>query len=401
MANGSKLTHVRPDDPLEIGAGTFNAMVDAAKAHRGSRHGLGRKMQPEANGSNFVLVRNDTAFQVERFYVLGLNAIIFDPSTDEDEFLRQPVFSGVQPVPGTHDDNFVIVQEPIAVGEYGVAMLTGISPVKIWVSGPTANSMYSYAEISVTMQTLYKAPQGPAKVLYIEGGAQGNKWAIVQLGQRTPVTWAKALDDWTNAAGNASYVDCYPCDDKDGTTVNTLESIKVWLPRNGQTKDPNIRKDAIIPVRLAEDGNYVCVGDYLDEVIGAFKIWHSTTIPAGWQLATGFGGRFLVGYDATDTDHDAVGETGGASTHTHAGHDNHANHGDHADHADHDDHPGTQGNYPGSQPFTLNAWDDPPDLSHSSHGSHGAHSAHSAHSAHDTVSHKPEYKTVVVIERVN
>ena len=80
------------------------------------------------------------------------------------------------------------------------------------------------------------------------------------------------------------------------------------------------------------------MGEYLDEEIGAFKIWHSTTIPAGWQLATGFGGRFLVGYDSTDTDHDSVGETGGANTHTHAGHGNHANHSDHPDHGTHPEH---------------------------------------------------------------
>ena len=272
--------------------------------------------------------------------------------------------------------------------------------VKVSVASTEANSLYSYAKIMAAAATLEKAPAGPARIISIEAGT-GNKWAVVSFGHANPITWAKATDDWTNAAGNGSYVDASPCDDGSGTTVDTATSIKVWLPRNGLQKDPNIREDAIFPVALGPDGEYFCTGDYLDEEIGAVKIWHSTTIPAGWQLATGFGGRFLVGYDATDTDHDAVGETGGADTHTHAGHDNHANHGDHADHADHDDHPGTQGNYPGSQPFTLNAWDDPPDLSHSSHGSHGAHSAHSAHSAHDTVSNKPNYRTVVIIERVD
>ena len=41
------------------------------------------------------------------------------------------------------------------------------------------------------------------------------------------------------------------------------------------------------------------------------------------------------------------------------------------------------------------------DTTHDAHSSHGSHGAHSAHSAHDTVSNKPEYKTVVIIERVN
>lgn len=48
MSNGGKLTHVRPGGPLEISAGTFNAMVDAAKAHRGGRHSIGRTARGDA-----------------------------------------------------------------------------------------------------------------------------------------------------------------------------------------------------------------------------------------------------------------------------------------------------------------------------------------------------------------
>ena len=400
MSNGSKLTHVRPGDPMEIGAGTFNAMVDAAKAHQGGRHGLGRTTRPDIRQGNIVVVRNDSGFDLDRYNVLGLSGVLFDPTAYPTSFQREIAVTGVIPTLGVHDQNFVILQEPIKDGDLGLAMIAGVSIVKVWIASTEANSLFSYAKIMAAAATLEKAPAGPARIISIEAGT-GNKWAVVSFGHANPITWAKATDDWANAAGNGSYVDANPCDDGSGTTVDTATSIKVWLPRNGLQKDPNIRDEAIFPVALGPDGEYFCMGDYLDEEIGAFKIWHSTTIPAGWQLATGFGGRFLVGYDATDTDHDSVGETGGASTHTHAGHDNHANHGDHADHADHSDHPGTQGNYPGSQPFTLNAWDDPPDLSHSSHGSHGAHSAHSAHSAHDTVSNKPKYRTVVMIERVD
>ena len=400
MSNGSNLTHVRPGDPLEITAGTFNAMLDAAKAHRGGRHGLGRTARPDLRQGNIVLVRNDSGFDLDRYSVLGLSGTLFDPTTEAVSFQREIAVTGVIPVPGTHDDNFVVLQEPIKNGDLGLAMIAGVTIVKVWVASAEANGIFTYARIQAAAASLEKSPSGPAKIITIEAGT-GNKWALVSFGHAKPVTWAKAADDWTNAAGNASYVDCYPCDDKDGTTVETTTSIKVWLPRNGQTKDPNIRADAIIPVVPAQDGNYVCTGDYLDEPIGAWKIWHSATIPAGWQLATGFGGRFLVGYDSSDSDHDAVGETGGNSTHTHADHDNHANHSDHPDHADHGDHPGVEGNYPGDQPSTYYAWGEVPDLSHDAHSSHGSHSAHSAHSAHDTVSHKPRYKTVVIIERVD
>jgi len=40
-------------------------------------------------------------------------------------------------------------------------------------------------------------------------------------------------------------------------------------------------------------------------------------------------------------------------------------------------------------------------ISNVSHDAHSSHGSHRAHSAHDTVSNKPKYKTVVIIERVD
>ena len=398
MSNGSKLTHVRPGDPLEISAGTFNAMVDAAKAHQGGRHGVGRTTRPDLRQSNMVLVRNDSGFDLDRYNVLGLSGVLFDPTAYPTSFQREIAVTGVIPVPGTHDDNFVVLQEPIKDGDLGLAMVAGVSIVKVYVVSSEANSIFSYAKIQAAAASLEKAPSGPVKIIYIEAGT-GNKWALVSFGQVKPVTWAKATDDWTNVAGNASYVDAYPCDDGSGTTVDTTTAVKVWLPRNGLQKDPNIREDAIFPIAPTSDGNYVCVGEYLDEEIGSIKIWHSTTVPAGWQLAAGFGGRFLVGYDSTDSDHDAVGETGGASTHTHANHDNHSDHADHPNHTDHASHGWDSARQ--LEEAATTGFDRITDTTHDAHSSHGSHGAHSAHSAHDTVSNKPEYKTVVIIERVN
>jgi len=397
MSNGSNLTHVRPGDPMEITAGTFNAFVDAARAHQAGRHGLGRTARPDLRQGNLVLVRNDSGFDLDRYSVLGLSGTLFDPTTYPTSFQREIAVTGVIPMPGTHDDNFVILQEPVKDGDLGLAMIAGVSIVKVYVVSAEANSIFSYAKLQAAAASLEKAPSGPAKIIYIEAGT-GNKWAIVSFGHRKPVTWAKAVDDWTNAAGNASYVDAYPCDDKDGTTVEATLGIKVWLPRNGLQKDPNIRKDSILPVAPAEDGNYICMGEYLDEEIGAIKIWHSTTIPAGWQLATTFGGKFLVGYDAADADHNTVGETGGANTHTHTNHDNHANHSDHPDHSTHPSH-----TFDGARQYAEGypGFDMISSVSHDAHSSHGSHGSHNAHSPHDTVSNKPEYKTIVMIERVD
>jgi len=399
--NGSKLTHVRPGDPLEISAGTFNTMIDAAKANLRRQDMTGRRPGLEHPQGTIVLIRNDSGAHLEQFGVLGVSGFVFAPATYLQAFQDQIALTGITPAAGTHEGNFVIAQEPIADGDFGQAIIAGVTIAKVNVPAGGA-SLYRYADIKNADQaSLQKAPAGAARILSIESGT-GVKWAIVRFGDDVPTHWAKASAIWTNVAGNGSYVDCYPCDDASGTTVDTTEAIRVYLPRNGQIKDPNVQADAIIPVaRQGYGSDYVCVGDYLDEPIGAWKIWHSTTIPAGWTLSTAFAGRALFGYDAADANFNAAGKTGGAKTHTHAGHDAHANHADHSDHPDHGDHPDTQGNYPGDAPLTLNAWDDPPDLSHSSHGSHGSHGAHSAHSSHDSPSNNPEYKTVVMIERTS
>jgi len=59
-------------------------------------------------------------------------------------------------------------------------------------------------------------------------------------------------------------------------------------------------------------------------VPGIIVMWSGSpaAIPTGWALCDGAGGtpnlrgRFIVGYDATDADYNAIGDTGGSKTHT-------------------------------------------------------------------------------------
>ena len=54
---------------MEITAGTFNAFVDAARAHQAGRHGLGRTTRPDFRQSNIVVVRNDSGADLDRYKV--------------------------------------------------------------------------------------------------------------------------------------------------------------------------------------------------------------------------------------------------------------------------------------------------------------------------------------------
>jgi len=342
MSNGSKLTHVRPGDPLEIGAGTFNAMIDAAKAHRASQHNVGRTTRPDLRQANMVIVKNDSGADVSRYGVLGITGPLFDPTSKPVPFHQEIVMVGDEPDDRYHIGKFVIAQEPIKAGELGHAMIAGVSIVQVLVPDAAAEAFDFVEMIDGESGHLAKSATGTAHVVSMESGYHATtlKWAVISFGNPLPVSisWVKAKFDWENYPGNGSFIFAHPCDDKDGTTVDTDTTLVVRLPRNGRSMDPNLRQDAIFPVILGPDDEYFCAGDYLDEEIGSHKLWYKTMIPAGWALADGttdpgslivtknFKGRFIVGYDASDTDYDAVGKTGGYAEHgdsenDHNGHD--------------------------------------------------------------------------------
>ena len=130
------------------------------------------------------------------------------------------------------------------------------------------------------------------------------------------VRWGLAQANWTNVAGNESYVECRECDDRAGTSPGT--AVTVFLPRVGSL-DPNVRAGDVIPFLIDLEGDAVCCGDYLDDAIGTVKGWKGSVgaVPGGWQSLAAAAGRVLVGYNAADADYDNIAETGGAKTHTH------------------------------------------------------------------------------------
>ncbi len=177
---GDTLKKVKPGDPLVIPAATFNTFVDAARDYLQRRHCQSQQGTPSGRHNCIIHVRNDSGADRERYEVLGIDSPIFDPAGDEEAFMNTPAVSGVTPAEEDHAGKFVVLLEPVAVGELALAVAAGAVPVRVDV--PDEDYPYRLAEVTDgSASHLTAAKNGSAVILWREGGT-GVQWALVRLG---------------------------------------------------------------------------------------------------------------------------------------------------------------------------------------------------------------------------
>jgi len=173
------LKKVKPGDPLTFPATTFNTFVDSANDFLARRHDQFQGSRPSARHSGIVFVRNDSGADRSRFDVLGVSSPVFNPSSDEEAFKNQPALSGVAPTEADHFGKFVILLEPVATGEIGLAAASGACPVHLYIEDDTLD----LADVSDGDPSSLKTSRtGSATILWRESGSSGTVWAVVRLG---------------------------------------------------------------------------------------------------------------------------------------------------------------------------------------------------------------------------
>lgn len=173
-------TKVRPGDRLRIRAETFNTLLDVIDQFRARQMTISRRMFREHIGTDYILVRNDTEEDLDRFSVLGIAGPLITPTDNLLEFQSRVLMSGVAPAP-EHAGRFVVLLEPANAGEIVRARIDGPCPVLLRVSAPGATC----AECAPPAVThLVSTPSGSARVLWVappENGYPYTGWAVVRL----------------------------------------------------------------------------------------------------------------------------------------------------------------------------------------------------------------------------
>jgi hypothetical protein len=192
---GDPFKKVMPGDRLSVPAETYNALQDlvkGAKARRFDSPGPGRA-PTLPNG--MIWVRNDSGNALDRFSVVGLVGSIFNPAVANELPTWQHCFvlSAAAPLAWRP---FAVLQQPLAIGEVGRAMIMGVTPAVIKFVG--LRQRYAVPDFlggSANMTRLRSADCG-VEILYRTDAAvnccpdQGY-WCYLKMGTQTDEFWAR------------------------------------------------------------------------------------------------------------------------------------------------------------------------------------------------------------------
>jgi len=169
------LNKVRSGSPLRMSAKTFNAFIDAARNYQEGQQRIARDVHRERRDPDTVLVRNTSGTDQDRFAVMSLSGIVITPTDNLQEFENRPAFDVVVPTAALAE-TFVILQEPVAAGAFGQALIGGVTPVMLDVVDEAHASAFAADSISGHLVS----GAGLARILWKETGT-GLKWAVVQF----------------------------------------------------------------------------------------------------------------------------------------------------------------------------------------------------------------------------
>ena len=111
-------------------AAVWNTFVDAARDYLQRQLNGGASAPSTGRTPGVVLVQNGTGADLDIFQVIGLEAPVFGPDDNLEEFQFRFAFSGVTPT-ADYVGCFGVLQEPLKAGAVGQVLVDGLTPVKV------------------------------------------------------------------------------------------------------------------------------------------------------------------------------------------------------------------------------------------------------------------------------
>lgn len=172
MANeGHPHRHVQPGDSFEPSASLHNDLVDLLAKFR-KKGAVVKDGRPETSVE--ILIRNDTGDTVARYGVLAVGDPVLTPGVSLSGFKNNKLFKGIAPSPTAI---VAVVQETIADGAIGRAVVAGLTQVQIDVS----DAAHQYATPTTDPEHMESGATGRFKIVYKASGT-GVVWGVILIG---------------------------------------------------------------------------------------------------------------------------------------------------------------------------------------------------------------------------
>jgi hypothetical protein len=178
------LQTVRPGDPFQPKAETWNALVDTARWAREQRGRTGGAFGPSPREVACITVANNAGRSLRRFEAVGVTGVVTVPSDAQpdatNEFLSRTALTVGVP---TSDDagRWLVLLEPLEPNAVGRAACIGAVPCRVNV-GDTDDAFADVAD----GETVPVSGGRGMPLLWVAGGAgsassTGEQWAVVLL----------------------------------------------------------------------------------------------------------------------------------------------------------------------------------------------------------------------------
>ncbi len=223
---------VKKGEPLSIPADEYNTFLQVANDYR-TKSVAARPLQQERHVPHgLVRIKNATDDDLDRFSVLGIDGPLFSPNGSLEEYQNRLAFVGVTPTPD-HLDKFAIIQEPLAIGAIGLAMISGISVVQVNVS----SALDEFVEVADGQSGhLQSTPAGSARILEKSSDTStSTTWAHVLLGVSSSSAVEMAVLDGALASGGSATASVWRFDGEDLVDTDENVTVYAWMLNSGES----------------------------------------------------------------------------------------------------------------------------------------------------------------------
>lgn len=173
---GIQLPKPKAGQPVAFSARVQRQMAEAIEA--ASRRSIGRRSPfTTVRDHGLVMVRNDTADEIEAHKVVRLGEAMWDPAEDASQFHLMPAFAGLAP---EEDTPFAVTAHAIPAGTFGRAVASGVVPVEVTSDDGDPGKRFAALDDSTPAVLIAVAEPTGCEILWRAEGT-GAQWALVRL----------------------------------------------------------------------------------------------------------------------------------------------------------------------------------------------------------------------------